>query len=148
MNPVISPKNYKVKGLTFNRNITLETWTITVYTNEMEDTLSALFLSVGISIRGPPPFLNLWITIKYRKRSVPMHLVTPTQAARNKADDKCFQCSCCKSLECVCEVLAFGIGSRSGSGVIWHMYITVVQSKARRGTTTTKTEAEALHISD
>lgn len=48
----------------------------------------------------------------------------------------------------VCEVLAFGIGSRSGSGVIWHMYITVVHSKARRGTTTTKTEAEALHISD
>lgn len=81
MNPVKSPKNYKIKGLTFNRNITLETWTITVYTNEMEDTLSALFLSVGISIRGPPPFLYLWITIKYRKRSIPMHLVTPTQAA-------------------------------------------------------------------
>lgn len=45
----------------------------------------------------------------------------------------------------MCEVLAFNIGSRSSSSVIWH--ITVVQSKAGR-ITTTKTEAEALHISD
>lgn len=33
----------------------------------------------------------------------------------------------------VCEVLAFNIGNRSSSSVIWH--ITVVQSKARRITT-------------
>lgn len=68
--------------------------------------------------------------------------VTDTNWARNRAVDG----SCCKNLW-VYEVLAFSIGSRSSSSVIWHMCITVVQSKAR-GTTITKTEAEALHISD
>lgn len=33
------------------------------------------------------------------------------------------------AVKVVCEVLAFRIGSRSTSGVIWHMYIAVYRAK-------------------
>lgn len=84
----------EVKGLTFNRNIILDKTDYTVYSNKMESNLS-------ISARST--FVYLWITIKYRKCSVPMHLgdgLSPTNCAQNKADDS-FQCSCCKKSECV-----------------------------------------------
>lgn len=51
MNPVISSKNYKVMVLTFNRNITLETYTILSIPGDGKEFVS----SVGISIKGPPP---------------------------------------------------------------------------------------------
>lgn len=40
------------------------------------------------------------------------------------------------------EVLALGICSRRSSSVVWHMCIKVEQSKARGGTTITKTHAK------
>jgi len=84
-NPVISPKNYNVVGLTFNRNRLYRLFSIvcsiSVCKNIHTETTTLLYL---------------WITIKYRKCSIPMHLVagrSPTQAAHIKH----FQCSCCKS---------------------------------------------------
>lgn len=53
---------------------------------------------------------------------------------KNKADVS-FQCCCCEKFW-VCKVLAFNVGNRCSSRVIWH--ITSVQSKASRVITTTK----------
>lgn len=102
LNPVISPKNYKGKGFTvkqkYNSNIT--------QTTLVENRPSAPFLFVYrriIHMTTSTP-LYLWITIKYRKCSIPMHLgdgLSPTQTAyKNKAGDS-FQCNCSK--QCVCE---------------------------------------------
>lgn len=126
-----SPKDYKV---TFNRNMTLETGQITLSVNEMENNLSAPLLSVGTSTLGPSPF-SIYLHNQKQKMLHPhafsQWTVNDTNCAQNKDDS--FQCRCCK--ESVWEGLAFSTGS---SRIIWHRYNTVVQSKARRGTSTQK----------
>lgn len=60
MNPVISSKNYKVMVLTFNRNITLETYTILSIPRRWK----RICLLCRNIYKGTSTPLCLWITIK------------------------------------------------------------------------------------
>lgn len=77
-----------------------------------------------------------------------MHLgngLSPTQTVQKTKQMTVFSVAAVKQKKSLC-VFAFSIGSRNSSSVIWHMCITVVQSKARRGIITTKTSRSFTHI--
>ena len=112
--------------------------------------MSALFLSVEISVLRPPPFFYIYGSQSNTEKAA-SPCMADTSCAQNKADDG-FQCSCCKSLDCVCVcvcvVLAFSIGSRSSSIVSFGTCTLLWYRAKQEEEQTTETEAEALHISD
>lgn len=97
MNPVISSKNYKVMVLTFNRNITLETYTTLSNPKRWR---RICLLCRNIHKGDLHPFIS--IDHNQKEKKLNLHAswqwtVTDTSCAQNKADDS-FQCSCSKSL--------------------------------------------------